>query len=441
MSSVQQKPDSQLAAEAALDQHDLGSAVSTTHIQAPLDLEEGPQGNLEIEEVIRAERERARKSAPPERQIPLDLDLERGIDPSTLVDHAQEKMLADKFSALEREADKLRALALEQQVERIPAKKLHIASEQATPETEPVINRRRMQPSLNIQVKAEPVVKAAPAKSEQAPAVASERILMDRPRKIEAQQSVPLQKEPQRPIVQQRAEPKAQENRPAPRREEPPRVAQQTIIQPAQRTVINQRTVVPQPVVEKPTAPQSAVRQAPKPEPAASQAAAPQPEIVRNNRRPESERPIVREPAPQPLSAAARETTIAPAKAPARESELKMEVRQDDGLTLEQALKLDLSRAKIGTGAATKQITFRGHSLGSGTMLDRLITAVADFIKKLEMRAFSFLDRKRLERKTVKINTPEAEELEDDGLHLQSFSRSLSRERRKRRRLFSRFRK
>ena len=118
-----------------------------------------------------------------------------------------------------------------------------------------------------------------------------------------------------------------------------------------------------------------------------------------------------------------------------------MEPEQELGMTLEQALKLDLSRAQIGTGAAPKQLSFRGHSIGSGTVLDRLITAIADFIKRLEMRFFSFLTRKRLERKTIKIKLAQEQEQEEDGLHLASFSRTLSKERRRRRRLVARFRK
>jgi hypothetical protein len=108
-------------------------------------------------------------------------------------------------------------------------------------------------------------------------------------------------------------------------------------------------------------------------------------------------------------------------------------------MTVEQAMKLDLSLAKIGTGQTIKPLSFRGHSLSSGTMLDRLITAIANFIKRLEMRFISFLTRKRIERKAlkakpVKVVVP----TEEDGLHQASFSNSLSRSRKKRSRWLER---
>ncbi len=105
-------------------------------------------------------------------------------------------------------------------------------------------------------------------------------------------------------------------------------------------------------------------------------------------------------------------------------------------LTIEQAMKLDLSLAKIGTGQKIKPISFRGHKLSSGTLLDRLITALADIIKRFEMRLTSFLTRKRAERKAVKVILPKEG---DDGLHLASFSNSLSRSRKKRNRWLERF--
>lgn len=106
-------------------------------------------------------------------------------------------------------------------------------------------------------------------------------------------------------------------------------------------------------------------------------------------------------------------------------------------LTVEQAMKLDLSLAKIGTGQKVKPLSFRGHKLSSGTLLDRLITAIADIIKRLEMRFVSFLTRKKLERKPVKVILPKEEE--EEGLHLASFSNSLSRSRKKRNRWLERF--
>jgi hypothetical protein len=120
-----------------------------------------------------------------------------------------------------------------------------------------------------------------------------------------------------------------------------------------------------------------------------------------------------------------------------QEPELLQAVRTS--MTVEQAMKLDLSLSKIGTGQTIKPLSFRGHSLSSGTMLDRLITAIANFIKRLEMRFISFLTRKRIERKALKTKPVKVVlPTEEDGLHQASFSNSLSRSRKKRSRWLER---
>ncbi len=107
-------------------------------------------------------------------------------------------------------------------------------------------------------------------------------------------------------------------------------------------------------------------------------------------------------------------------------------------LSLDQALKLDLSQAQIGKTHNNQPLSFRGHSIGSGTPLDRLITHIADFIKRLEMRLLQFLtrryqDKKKRPKQVVKARTKE----EEDELLLASFSSSLARNRKKRYRLLS----
>lgn len=150
-----------------------------------------------------------------------------------------------------------------------------------------------------------------------------------------------------------------------------------------------------------------------------------------------------------PLSQSSELTTAQASTAVEIKSSISLEAQAEPQLmqaerttlSLEQAMKLDLSLAKIGMGQSTKPLTFRGHRLSSGTMLDRLITAIADFVKRLEMRFVSFLTRKRLDRKVqkakpVKVVLPTEDE---DSLHTASFSNSLSKSRKKRNLWLSKF--
>lgn len=378
MSGVQQKSDPQASSETSLDQLDLIAGNTAVQFQTSLDLEDVPLVNQELEEVIRLERQRAQEAQPVTHrtETPLVVEETRQPDiirtqPSSAPTPAPNPTLLSgehKLSALEREAEKIRAAAsLEQQVERVPLKKLPVALEQSE-DTEPVIHRRRAQPAINIQVKPEPVT--APPREAEPAAVHRPQII----RNVRIQQPAP----------EKIAEPQMQERR-------PPSAPETT------RETAAERSPAPR-----------------------TDAAAPVSAADLKN---------------SPATAISRERPVQ------QELDLQMEPEQELGMTLEQALKLDLSRAQIGTGAAPKQLSFRGHSIGSGTVLDRLITAIADFIKRLEMRFFSFLTRKRLERKTIKIKLAQEQEQEEDGLHLASFSRTLSKERRRRRRLVARFRK
>lgn len=390
MSEVQQKTGTQRTDEATLDRHDLLSPADSNHFQAPLDLEEVTSGNLEIEEVIR--RERAQRNITPVEinQTPVQHE---ALDPAKLVNREQERMLAQKFSALEREAAEIRAAAsLEQRVEKVATKKLSIAPDRE-PDSAPIIQRRTPYPAINLQARQTVTTTQTFSQAEAPSAKAAEqgpiinRTSMVRPAPtVEPQTKSELTKEPQQPTPQIVRSTERQEN----------------VVQRAEPT---QPERAPEPTVE-------VTRTIPK-------------DQANSNLEPISEKLTARQ---ESDHLAEDELEFEPAS----------EIEIAPALTLEQAIKLDLSQAKIGTGTSTRQLSFRGHSLGSGTVIDRLITAIADFIKRLEMRFFSFLDRKRFERKTQKIKTVTETEAEQEGLHLESFPSSLSHARRRRRRLFSR---
>jgi hypothetical protein len=360
MSGVQQKIVPPSSGQITLDGHGLSTGADAASFQSALDLEQVIPANQEIENVVRAERARLQVEPP----------LKSGIE---------EKISTNqKFNELEQEAARLRrAASLEDQVEKIPQKRQE-APAASQGENPPVINRKRAQPLLNLQVRPEPIVK-------------------------------PEAREPKAAAV------------PTPR----PSEIQGTNA--ALKTDLADRNAV---AAEKITA-----FKTPSISPATPEVRIPQSTISPNTSVAPSQAAVVSA-NPQEAISVVHDPGLNPSAV-----ELEMAQKPDAELSLEQAMKLDLSKAKIGTGVSPKTLTFRGHSIGSGTPLDKFITMLADFIKKLEMRFFSFLDRKHLERKNLKIKKVEEKELEEEDLQLASFSRTLSKERRKRNRLFSRFRR
>lgn len=109
---------------------------------------------------------------------------------------------------------------------------------------------------------------------------------------------------------------------------------------------------------------------------------------------------------------------------PSLDSDFEFEVQQQ--LEFEQELDLGalpahelemgerLAESQTIEGPPTRNFSFRGHSQGTRTPLDKLITALADFIKLLEVKLFRWLERRRVERimrknakPSVKVVLPE----------------------------------
>lgn len=412
MSSVEQRVDPLNGGEATLDSHEISTPSSA--VTTPLDLEQGHSTDSEIERVIQAERQRIldKTSAPvaePERpriEVPRDAPEE-----SPRLEQLVEKkvIVADKEPLLEEvrptpvtKAAFVQEVAPEREI-LIPMPKAEAPEAQAKieipirqpieiqplarePEVSPDKLVKTVEPEATLQVAAEPIAQREMPTENSAPVQLTAR---------DANAPTPEPAPRVEPIIE---------------RVEPPPVQQSST------PVTSAAPEIPLTLEEKI-------------------------EKIRaelNIKAPALEYDFKAE---RPRQVAREETTIALEQAKPQmverreEPELLMEERPT--LTLEQAMKFDFASAKIGTGQKTPQLTFRGHSFGSGTMLDKLITYLADFIKRLEMKLILFLTRRRLEPKSRSVKVVSAEE-ENDGLSLESFSRSLSKERKRRNRFFGR---